>query len=188
MKRQRKEKQLNAHVRLASSQKSAETKVRFQQSKGTLYLDGTAQAQIDAALRGNVLPRGLPQLLQRFVYTQFLRLLNILCLTAFLSQRAALAILAAIPLSAGRVRSPVIFFRDSTQVPLDRHAHTSYSGLAFLMLFSHFNFNAKREIRKPFWTPNLSFFCAILQRACRSLFWISDERALRSGSIRRGSH
>ena len=82
VKRQRKEKQLNAHVRLASSQESAETKVRFQQSKGTLYLDGTAQAQIDAALRGNVLPRGLPQRLQRFVYTQFLRLLNIVIAAA----------------------------------------------------------------------------------------------------------
>ena len=51
------------------------------------------------------------------------------------------------------------------QVPFDRDVHTSYSGLAYLSLFSHFNFNAKREIRKPSWAPNLSFFCAILQRA-----------------------
>ena len=104
----REKEQLCPHVLPAARQKPAETKVRFQQSKRALYLDGSAQAQINASLRGNVLLRCFPQLLQRLVDAQFLRLLQ---------------------------------------------------------------HNAKGEVRKPFWAPDLVFFQrAILQRALSLAF------------------
>ena len=96
VKRQREQEQLRSHVCLAAREKSAEAKVGFQKSKSAFHLDGAAQPQIDAVLGGNVLLRGLAQLLQRLVYAKLLRLLRVLCLTALFPQRASLAILAAI--------------------------------------------------------------------------------------------
>ena len=47
--------QLGADIGLASGEKAAETKVIFQQGKSPLHLNGPAQAQVDATLRGEAL-------------------------------------------------------------------------------------------------------------------------------------
>ena len=61
-------------------------------------------------------------------------------------------------LPAGQVRSPVSFFRNSAQVPVDLAAHIRYTGLA-LVSHSQTKPKAKRAAGQPFsGAPCRSFF------------------------------
>lgn len=66
--RHNQQEQLGADICLAPGEKPAKTKVAFEQGKGAFHLDGTAQAQMDAAFGNNplrclfpLLPKGLLQ-------------------------------------------------------------------------------------------------------------------------------
>ena len=63
-------------------QKPSESKVVFEQRKGTLHLNGSAHSQIDPAFTGNVCLRHRAFHPEGLVYNQFLRLSRLLCFAA----------------------------------------------------------------------------------------------------------
>ena len=68
-------------------------------------------------------------------------------------------------LPAGQMRSPVSFFHNLSQVPVDLAAHIRYTGLAFFGSFSHIHFKRKRRTGQPFLAALFVFFTFFLQRA-----------------------
>ena len=80
-------------------------------------------------------------------------------------------------LPAGQMRSPVSFFHNLSQVPVDLAAHIRYTGLAFFGSFSHIHFKRKRRTGQPFLAALFVFFTFFLQRA----HWGIDQAARFAG-------
>ena len=95
--RQCKEEKLSPDIGFPSGQKTAKTKVIFEQSKRPLDLDRTAHPQVNTMLCCNVLLRCRPHFPEGLLQHNFLRLSNIPCLTAGRPVRAVRAVLASIP-------------------------------------------------------------------------------------------
>lgn len=100
---------LGTDIGLAHGQKAAGAKVVFEQGKGALHLDGTAQAQMDASFRGEALRGFLTFLPKGLLQAQLLRLFRVLGPAALAAAGAAGTVLTAVP--GGRDELAVFYLR-----------------------------------------------------------------------------
>ena len=98
--------QLGADIGLASGEKAAETKVIFQQGKSPLHLNGPAQAQVDATLRGEALGGFRPFLPESLLEAQLLGLIGVLGPTALAAAGTASAVLTPVPGGGDKLAVP----------------------------------------------------------------------------------